>query len=182
MIISEEVLKKIAEWSKDYAPDKLTRIDKKIAHKTNEQNVFLSRVEKLESDDADSFLSQILIDDKHPYFFEHEYDHVPGMMIIEAGRQIGVAIAHLYYDVPHDKAFILNELNIRFSKYVEKDIPFFVFSRVSDIKIRKGELLKMMHEGYFIQDNEVVAYMGGMWQMYDKKIIERLRSPAKKES
>ena len=182
MIISEEVLKKIAEWSKDYVPGKFTRIDKRVAHKTNEQNVLLSRVEKLENGDTDSFLSQIVTDDTHPYFFEHEYDHVPGMMIIEAGRQIGVAIAHLFYDVPHGKAFILNELNIRFSKYVEIDKPFFTYSRVSDVKLRKGELLKMMHEGFFIQDNEQVAYMGGMWQMYDKKIIERLRSPAKQDT
>ncbi|MCK5056071.1 MAG: hypothetical protein KAT34_05410 [Candidatus Aminicenantes bacterium] len=180
MVISEEVLKKIAEWSKGYTPDKITRIDKKIAHKTNEQNVFLSRVEKLNSDDTDSFLTQIVIDTKHPYFFEHEYDHVPGMMIIEAGRQVGVAIAHLHYDVTHDKAFILNELNIRFSKYVEVHKPLFAYSRVSNIKYRKGELLKMMHEGYFIQSDEIVAYMGGMWQMYDKKIVERFRSPEKK--
>jgi hypothetical protein len=180
VILSEEVLNKMAEWSKDFVPGKMSRIDNRIAHKVNEQNVFLSKVEKMSNTDADSFLSYLIMDNKHPYFFEHEYDHVPGMMIIEGGRQVGVAIAHMFYNVPFGKAFILNELNIRFGKYVEVDKPFFTFSRVTNIKYRKGELLKMMHEGFFFQDNTEVAYMGGVWQMYDKKILERFRSSAKK--
>lgn len=180
MILSEEVVKKMAEWSKDFKPGNMPRIDKRIAHKVNEENVFLSRVEKLENFESDSFLSYLLMENTHPYFFEHDYDHIPGMMIIEGGRQIGVAIAHMFYNVPLGKAFILNELNIRFGKYVEINKPLFTFSRVTNIKYRKGELLKMMHEGFFFQDNCEVAYMGGMWQMYDKKILERFRSSAKK--
>lgn len=179
MILNEETLNKMAEWSENYDPKNMPRIDKEIAHKTNEQNVFLSRVARLQGGDTETFLSQLIVDDKHPYFFEHEYDHIPGMAIIEAGRQVGVGIAHLFYDVALGKAFILNEINIRFFKYVELKKPLFTVSQVSNIVYRKDELLKMDHVGHFFQDKEEKATMSGKWQMYDKRIVERLRSSSK---
>ena len=99
--------------------------------------------------------------------------------MIEAGRQIGTAIAHLFYDVSFDTVFILNEMNIRFFLYTELTKPLFTKSLVRNKLIRKGKLIQMEHDGYFIQDGNEVAYMGGTWQMYDKKVIERFRKSSR---
>ena len=174
-IISE----KFAEWSRNFDPEKIARIDKKIVHKVKEENNFVSRIEQVSEGDSDIFISQVAINAKHPYFFEHEYDHVPGLMVIEAGRQIGTAIAHLFYNVSYDIVFILNEMNVRFFRYIDQKKPLFVRSMVRNKLIRKDKLIQMEHDGYFIQDDHEVSYMGGTWQMYNKKIIQRLRRSAK---
>lgn len=174
------IAEKIEEWSKDFDLDNISRIDKKLVHKVNEENVFVSRFHQIQSGDVDSFLSQVAVDKDHFFFFEHAYDHVPGLLMIEAGRQIGTAIAHTYYDVSFDTVFILNEMTIRFYKYVELSKPLFLKSMVRNKLIRKGKLIQMEHDGYFIQDSHEVAYMGGTWQMYNKKIVERFRRSADK--
>lgn len=178
-MIETKVAEKLAEWSKNYDPEKILRIDKKFVHKVKEENNFVSRIELLSEGDIDVYLSQVALNIRHPFFFEHEYDHVPGLMLIEAGRQIGTAIAHLFYQVAYDIAFILNEMNIRFFRYVESTKPLFVRSMVRNKMMKKDQLIQMEHDGYFIQGDHEVAYMGGTWQMYDKKIIERLRRSAK---
>ena len=175
----KKISRKIAQWSKNYNPDELIKIDKKYVHKVKEENNLVSRIEQIEVADADSFLSQVAVNPKHPFFFEHEYDHIPGLLMVEAGRQIGTAIAHLFYEVPFNTAFILNEMNVRFFRYMELRKPLFVKSMVRKKLIRRGRLIQMEHDGYFIQDEHEVAYMGGTWQMYDKRIIERFRKSAR---
>jgi hypothetical protein len=179
-VIQEELYaRKMAEWTKDADPDNPPRLDKKYTHKTKDINTFVARIEVIEKGEADCFLSQVILDGKHPFFFEHAYDHVPGLLMIEAGRQIGTAIAHLFYDVTFDTVFILNEMNIRFFLYTEMSKPLFVKSMVRNKLIRKGNLIQMEHDGYFMQDGKEVAYMGGTWQMYNKKIIERFRKSSR---
>jgi hypothetical protein len=182
MDTEKKIAMKLAEWTREYDPDQLIRIDKKIVHKVHEENNFVSRIEQIETGDADSFLSQVAVDRNHSFFFEHEYDHIPGLLMVEAGRQIGTAIAHLFYQVSFDTVFILNEMNIRFFKYVELAKPLFIKSTVRNKLIRKGKLIAMEHDGYFIQDGHEVAYMGGTWQMYDKKIIERFRKKSSRSA
>ncbi len=179
MAAEDIILRKFDEWTQGYDLDKLVRIDKKIVHKVKNENNFVSRIERIEAGDDDCFISQVAVDRKHPFFFEHAYDHIPGLLMVEAGRQIGTAIAHLFYDVSFDTVFILNEMNIRFFRYVELAKPLFVKSMVRNKLIRKDKLIQMEHDGYFVQDGHDVAYMGGTWQMYDKKIIERFRRSAR---
>lgn len=169
----------MSEWSASPDPDSLPRIDRKYVHKTKDINNFVARITHIEEGEADCFLSQVFLNRTHPYFFEHHYDHVPGLLMIEAGRQIGTAIAHMFYNVTFDTVFILNEMNIRFFLYTEMATPLFVKSMVRNKLIRKGKLIQMEHDGYFMQDGKEVAYMGGTWQMYNQKVIERFRKTSR---
>ena len=179
MVQEKLINSKLSEWMESMDISNLPRLHKKYVHKENDENNFVSRIEHIEKGDADCFLSQVILDNTHPFFFEHSYDHVPGLLMIEAGRQIGTAIAHLFYHVDLDVVFILNEMNIRFFLYVELSKPLFVKSMVRNKLIRKGKLIQMEHDGYFLQDGNEVAYMGGTWQMYDKRVIERFRKSAR---
>ncbi len=175
MINEDQMSKQIEEWSKNYDPKKIERIDNKYVHKVNDENNLVSRIIQISKGDTDSYLSQFIIDNSHPYFFEHPYDHIPGMMMVEAARQVGSAIAHLYYDVSFETVFILNEMNVRFFRYVVLTLPLFIKSQVRNKLTRRGKLMQMEIDGYLVQDGKEVAFMSGTWQMYDKKIIQRFR-------
>ncbi|MFE1948896.1 ScbA/BarX family gamma-butyrolactone biosynthesis protein [Streptomyces sp. NPDC059524] len=54
-------------------------------------------------------------DTRHPVLFDHEVDHVPGMVLLEAARQCMVAT--LGHDV------FLKAMNSEFKRYVEMDAP-----------------------------------------------------------
>ncbi|MBN2417542.1 hypothetical protein JXO52_17025 [bacterium] len=179
MLENPLVTAKLDEWTRDFDLKNQIKIDKKYIHKVNDQNNFVSRIEQIASGDEDVFLSQVYIDTSHPYYFEHDYDHIPGMMMIEAGRQIGTAVAHLFYHVSFDTVFILNEMTIRFFKYVEVVKPLFIKSMVRNKLMKRDKLIQMEHDGHFIQDGREVGYMSGTWQMYDKRIIDRFRKSAR---
>lgn len=178
MLEQSKLQKIIKTWSKDFDPNKVIRLDKKLIHKENEQNVCVSRIQRISEGDEDNFIIQVAVDITHPYFFEHYYDHIPGMLMLESGRQAGVAIAHLFYHIGYDTAFILNEMYARFEKYAETSKPLFILSTIRKKKYRKGVLFQMEHDGDFIQDNNKIGYMGGIWKMCDKKFIDRMRRAA----
>ena len=169
---------KMIQWTREFDPEKIERIDKALVHKVKAENNFLSRIEQIETADDDCFLVQLAIDKTHPYYFEHDYDHVPGLMMIEGGRQAGTAIAHMYYQVPFDTVFILNTMGIRFYRYVELNQPLFIKTFVRNKMMRKDRLIQMEQDGYFIQGGHEVGHMDGTWQMYDKRTVARLRRSA----
>ena len=151
------------------------RLDRTFVHKRDARNVFITRVEPISPDIPDEHLAQLAIDADHPYHFEHAQDHVPGMMLIEAGRQLAMAIAHLYYNVPFKTVFVVDEMNIGFKRFAELAAPIFVHSWVREKQYRRNQLVAMSSGGEFLQDGEVVATLSGRWTMYDRALIARLR-------
>ncbi|MET8691602.1 ScbA/BarX family gamma-butyrolactone biosynthesis protein [Streptomyces bauhiniae] len=62
---------------------------------------------------------ELRVDTGHPVLFDHPVDHVPGMVLIEAGRQAARAVTSR----PH--ALLLG-MESRFPRYAELDAPCFV--------------------------------------------------------
>lgn len=58
-------------------------------------------------------------DATHPVLFDHELDHVPGMLVLEAARQAAQRLRHPEPVVPV-------ELVTSFDRYIELDRPCFV--------------------------------------------------------
>ncbi len=162
------------EWSKDFDRNAPLKIDKKLVHKSSAENVCVSRIEQISSE-KEQYITQVAVDLNHPFFFYHAYDHVPGMLFIEVGRQAGTAVSHLFYEVPYEVVFILKDIKFSFTSYAELDAPLFISSAISDKEYRSGQLSSMQHNGIFIQNGKEVASMGGVWKIYDKKLIERMR-------
>lgn len=59
--------------------------------RANETNVVLSGLNRDRA--SGRYEAGVVVDDRHPCLFDHRLDHVPGMLLIEAHRQIGVAAA-----------------------------------------------------------------------------------------
>lgn len=168
----------IEEWSKDFNKDAPLKIDKELVHKSSSDNVCVSRIAQL-SKEKEQYLTQVAVDLNHPFFFDHEYDHVPGMVFIEVGRQAGTAVSHMFYEVPYSVVFILKDINFSFRNYAEINAPLFALSEISDKVYKNGQLISMQHDGIFIQNGKEIASMGGTWRLYDKKLIDRLRKVSK---
>lgn len=161
--------------SKARSPAGIIRIDKKHVHKKRIENVLVSSVIQLMKEEKRIFLGQIALDQEHAFFFEHEYDHVPGLFIMEAARQFATAAAHLYFDVPYDSHFILDTIESKFMQYADLNKPLFIKSSHPTTVYRKARLRKMWLEVEIIQEGTVVAKISGSWRMIDDKIMRRLR-------
>jgi hypothetical protein len=97
----------------------------RLVHKAFEENVLLSHIDEVargqrEVDNEgrpirkDHFRGTQYIQRNHTFFFEHHRDHVPGLYLIEAGRQMSVAVAHRFYDVPCGVEFVMTDLHVWF--------------------------------------------------------------------
>lgn len=164
------------EEAADREPNGVIRIDKVHVHKKNEENVLLSRLLQLDKGDEKLFMGQVALDRSHPFFFEHEYDHVPGLLIMEAARQFAVAVAHLFFKVPYGSNFILNKMESEFFQYASLDKPLFIKNFYQKTVFRKGQLKKMEMGGIFTQEGARIAEISGSWRMVDDKIMERLKT------
>ena len=119
MVALAEVLDRFRAWDLETQAGKAPIMDKSVVHKHHQQNAFISRFERVDDDHPDDVIGQLHLDSEHPFFFEHPLDHYPGLMLVEAGRQFGTAVAHLLYGVPSDTSFILNGLRVDFTHFAE---------------------------------------------------------------
>src|ERR1700681_84866 len=115
--IEPGVQQHLRRWTNE-AGTETPRLDRILVHKHEEENVFVSRLERIAGED-DSFLAQLALSADHGFFFEHPLDHYPGLMLVEAGRQAATALTHLFYGVPLDAVFILRGLTIDFDSFAE---------------------------------------------------------------
>src|SRR5258707_3015090 len=97
-------------WAEPLAS--IPRIDRALVHKRHDENVFVSRLQRVLEGDEDVFATQFVLDPGHSFFFEHPLDHIPGLMLVEAGRQAATAASHLFYGVPRNPVFLLRGLAV----------------------------------------------------------------------
>jgi len=152
----------------------LKRIDGKYVHKINERNVLIADIRKKPGQD-DCYDAEMVSDMEHPFFFEHPLDHIPAMMLVETGRQLGIAIAHLFLDVPLGTMFATQSFDIRFTDFAETRTQVIISASVTDKKYRRGELLHLRMDGHFSQNSRPLGRMGGTWSMLKPEIWKRYR-------
>lgn len=174
MDLPVELVELLKEWSASPAGAGPTRIENRFVHKQQATNVFVARVAPLGAGRPDEHVAELALDTAHPYHFEHAQEHVPGMMLIEAGRQLAMAIAHIYYDVSFDAVFVLENMSSSFTRFAELGAPVFIHARVSDREYRRGRLTGMASRGLYIQGGEVLGELSGRWTMLDRQVLERM--------
>jgi len=152
----------------------LKRIDGHYVHKIHDRNVLLAEVRR-RPDSEEWFEAEMVHDMDHPFFFEHPLDHIPAMMLVETGRQLGIAISHLYLGVPLGTMFATRSFDIRFTDFAETRTPVLISARVTDRQYRRGALIHLRMDGYFSQQGRQLGRMGGTWSMLDPKLWKRYR-------
>jgi 3-hydroxymyristoyl/3-hydroxydecanoyl-(acyl carrier protein) dehydratase len=87
----------------------------------------------------DLYLANMIIDTDHPFFFEHPNEHVPGIMVLEACRQMIIACGHQYGNVPiRDQHMILDVLEARFSGFLELYAPIVLRAELTRKREHRG--------------------------------------------
>ena len=150
------------------------RIDGKYVHKVIPRNVLLSCVRRCD-DDPESFEAELVHDTDHPFFFEHPLDHVPAMFLVEAGRQFGIAISHMFLDVPTGTMFATRSFDIHFNEFAELHAPVSIVAKVTDRIYRSGRLLHLRLDGEFSENGKTLGGMGGSWSMLPPEVWRRYR-------
>ena len=149
-------------------------IDKRFVHKDREENVLIGNVRQI-STEPEEFECEMVVDPHQPFFFEHPADHVPGIMMVEAGRQMGLAISHLFWNVPFGTRFVTRDLRIHFTTFAELTEPVTIRTRFHNKCYRHGALSEAQCRGEFIQGGKVVTELEGDWKMYPPDIYEHFR-------
>jgi hypothetical protein len=154
----------------------LERISGAFVHKLEPRNVLLAKLERA-SDDAELFEAELVPDWTHPFFFEHLLDHIPSMMLVEAGRQTAIAICHRFFDVPFGAVFITRSYDIRFTDFgeVSVDDPVRIRAKVRDRQVRRGRLVALRVEGEFVQAGRSLGQMEGGLTVFTRETYVRLR-------
>jgi 2-oxo-3-(phosphooxy)propyl 3-oxoalkanoate synthase len=72
--------------------------------------------------DRTEFVSFLIVDQSHPYFFDHPCDHVPGMLLLEACRQTAQAAVSHTTSVPKPNIAV-SGYEVSFQQFVETHLP-----------------------------------------------------------
>jgi hypothetical protein len=136
----------------------------------------LEKVEGLKREN--SFIANIYANPTHPYFFEHPLDHVPGLLILEACRQVGTAGFHIYGKVPiQEVEMMLAELNAKFHNYLEINSPIDVAIFAEHVKQhKKGYWSSASMKAFVFQNGYKIAEVKVVGNGIDKKTLNRIRS------
>jgi len=77
------------------------------------QNKVITNVQR----SARSLQAQLLVNEAHPYFFDHPLDHIPGILLLEGVLQL----VELATPLLSGRAAYVKTLNIKFQQYVQKE-------------------------------------------------------------
>lgn len=150
------------------------RIDRSLVHRSRAENVFVSSI-RVVPDEADRYEADVIIDLSHSFFYEHPLDHVPGLLLVEAVRQMGTAITHLHYGAAFGSVFVLNEMQIKFSQFAEHTAPLLIKMRIHDVVRRRGRVSALRCASVWWQHERGIGTMDAQWSVYDAQTMSRLR-------
>lgn len=149
------------------------KIDRVLVHKQLLQNVLISQPEPINSE-LDIYRCKVLIPYDNSFFFDHEYTHVPGMLAIEAIRQMGTAVSHLFYGISFDMNFLLHDAHINFINYISLQKDIYIDLPVKVLKFKKDKARKFEATGYIHQEGEILCSMNSSWTVLPKKVLLRV--------
>lgn len=78
--------------------------------------------------DINSFIATLQVDRNNLFFFDHDNDHVPGMLILEGMRQLVVDICTRF---GHAQVAQIAQMNLDFANFAELDSPVYLIATVT---------------------------------------------------
>lgn len=122
-----EAMRRKQREARDLPPDPPQRSGRRrfpvapsLLGRHNETNVVLSGLAR--DDSTGRCEADVVVDDRHPCLFDHRLDHVPGMLLLEAGRQIAVAATADRLGVSPTR-LVVTGTGAGFASFAELDLP-----------------------------------------------------------
>lgn len=156
------------------------RVERRHVHKQKPENLLYDSVwEAPGVDDAACYIGRMIVHRQHSFFFEHDRSHVPGMYFVEAGRQLAIAICHLFYGVPFESAFILDRFGVQFSALANVEDQVYTHMAVSNIRYRRDALQSMTLCGDFQQKGRQLVRFEGTLSLLSGALMKKLEARAR---
>ncbi len=106
--------------------------------------------------DSNNVIATLQVDRSNLFFFDHDNDHVPGMLLLEGMRQLTGDVCARF---SHDNAEKIAKINLEFSNFAELDAPVYLAATVernpadarilSAVSIEARQLNKVVGKGAF---------------------------------
>lgn len=93
----------------------------------NPDNVLIGEPER----DGRTYRGPVVVDEQHPYFYEHPVDHIPGVLMLEAFRQAALVAATDAHGLPGADAVVVR-CDARFTDFAENELPLDCEAKVAD--------------------------------------------------
>lgn len=130
-----------------------------------------------------AYYAQMHVNIKHPFFFEHPNEHLPGLMLIEAIRQFGIACSHLYLEVPlRSIHFILSDFYIQYKGYLELNLPIMFEGKMNKASFnKKGMITYADYSTKVFQNNREMAHSQLIGKYLNSNLFKILRKAKQAE-
>ncbi len=169
----EQAISWLNQWKPLAHAQPPVRMDKKNVHKALERNVLLGDIAKV--GETGWYAAELFHDAEHPFFYEHAQDHIPGLYLIEAVRQFGIACAHLFQGVPHHLPFVLDDMHIQFDVFAEHAAPVYLVAEYTDLFFKDGNLQRTHSRCHVIQNGTVLGSIEGRGTIMQKDAYQTVR-------
>jgi hypothetical protein len=150
-------------------PRALERAEARLVHKHLEHNVMISAPEQVE---GERYVSRLVLDDRCAEMSDHVTgQHLQGMVLMEAARQMLLAVTERYFlRDPGTRYFVLNQLDATYHAFafpLGMDVEYHGVSR----KEGKGGSLTCEGRICFIQGGEVLTEVKVRFAAYDAVLM-----------
>ncbi len=149
-------------------------VDPLHCHKRRPENTLVSKLRVTSEDRVHAELRLKFDYSKLPFFFDHEIDHIPGMLGACGLRQCALALAHLVYGVPLDFVMVISWLKLDMYNFGELDIDTIVESTLLDMT-RSATKISIGLRGVIMQEKCPIMQMSGMVHALHPRLAKRMR-------
>jgi hypothetical protein len=120
------------ELGPDHAPDPTRPVHPNEVGRTLPGNVVVADSRP----SPEGLDARLVVDRAHPALFDHELDHIPGMLLFEAVRQAAVVAAHEHLGLSPSR-LALSRARVAFTRFGEFELPTAV--RVAPPRLRESD-------------------------------------------
>lgn len=122
-----------------------------------------------------TFEAALLLDDQSELLSDHiGGQHLPGMILVEAVRQMGLAVVEQFFaaEFPHGCGFLWTSINMNFVQFAFP-IKTVVVSRIRERRVVKTRREVFSFDFEFTQRGAVVASCQSSVEVHDRRVVER---------
>ena len=152
-------------------------ISKELAHVIDDANLFVHAIWKT---GADQFETEFFVDGRHPYLYENRAiaNHVSGTSFLDASRQLLKAMSHLYYDIPLENRFVIQNIQMDFIRWAKTGEPIRALVEASAQERALGGAPQSSFTGKvtFFQEGRQIGTIAGKFSTLSAAVEERLMS------
>ncbi|WP_186647844.1 AfsA-related hotdog domain-containing protein [Fluviispira vulneris] len=169
----------IIKYAKDYEiqvifPETRATIESKDTHKHKQENILITCPHKI---DNNTYQSHLIIDDSCAEMSDHMTGrHIQGMVLIEAARQMMIAISEKYILEHNNRGkfyCIWSNIVTKFNNFLFP-IDVVIEHHILDMKVHTSGTYKINSSTKFIQNNIIGSEIEIEYKLYNKKIMKKI--------